>query len=176
MPSIIRYRFLQIFFAASLALCASASFTKTDAQDRTSATNQTIVFVCLHGSVRSQMAAAYFNRIAKERGLPFTAISRGIQVDSSIPMRIRDGLAQDGLAPTDDIPHGLTADEASGASKVFAFDAVPDDRKGAADITYWSDVPTKDYQATREAIVRHIDGLLPTLGLFGRLDVPERKQ
>ncbi len=52
-----------------------------------------IVFVCLHGSVKSQMAAAYFNDIAKKRGLPYVAISRGIEPDSSIPPRIRDGLA-----------------------------------------------------------------------------------
>jgi hypothetical protein len=61
--------------------------------DERSERPKTIVFVCLHGSVKSQMAAAHFNQIAKERGLPFVAISRGITVDSSIPTRIRDGLA-----------------------------------------------------------------------------------
>jgi hypothetical protein len=40
-----------------------------------------VVFVCLHGSVKSQMAAAHFNRIAKERGLPAIAVSRGIAVE-----------------------------------------------------------------------------------------------
>jgi hypothetical protein len=64
----------------------------------------TVVFVCLHGSAKSQMAAAHFNRIASERGLPFTAVSRGIEVDTLIPTRIRDGLNLDGLAPTDDVP------------------------------------------------------------------------
>ena len=94
---------------------------------------KTIVFVCLHGSVKSQMAAAHFNRIAGERGLPFTAISRGIEVDNSIPTRIRDGLNLDGLAPIDDIPVGLTAEEANRATMVVAFDAVPDDREVADD-------------------------------------------
>ena len=126
---------------------------------------KTIVFVCLHGSVKSQMAAAYFNQLARERGLPFVAVSRGIAVDSSIPTRIRDGLALEGLAPADDVPQGLTAEEANGASKVFAFDEVPTERKGNADVTYWSDVPpaTKDYSAARDAIVRHLDDLLPSL-------------
>src|ERR1700710_2287754 len=64
----------------------------------------TVVFVCVHGSVKSQMAAAHFNRIASERGLPFTAVSRGIEVDTSMPTRIRHGLNLDGLAPTDDVP------------------------------------------------------------------------
>jgi protein-tyrosine-phosphatase len=126
---------------------------------------KTIVFVCLHGSVKSQMAAAHFNQMAKERGLPFVAVSRGVAVDSSIPTRIRDGLALEGLAPVNDVPRDLTAEEANGASKVFAFDEVPTERKGNADVTYWSDVPpaTKDYSAARDAIVRHLDDLLPSL-------------
>jgi hypothetical protein len=80
-------------------------------------------------------------------------------------MRIRDGLALDGLAPLDDVPRGLTAEEANGASKVFAFDEVPSERKGNADVTYWSDVPpaTKDYSVARDAIIRHLDDLLPSL-------------
>ena len=127
--------------------------------------NRTIVFVCLHGSVKSQMAAAHFNKIARERGLPYTAISRGIEVDSSIPTRIRDGLNLDGLAPLDDVPQSLTPAEAAGAVKVFAFDAVPDDKRGVVEVNYWSDVPaaTKDYAAARDVIVRHIDDLVPTL-------------
>jgi protein-tyrosine-phosphatase len=153
--------------AAALALLATVVFTPgAYAGDPGGADGKTtIVFVCLHGSVKSQMAAAHFNRIASERGLPFTAISRGIEVDTSIPTRIRDGLNLDGLAPTDDIPIGLTADEAGRATKVVAFDTVPEARRGTSEVTYWSDVPpaTKDYAAARDVIVRHIDTLVPTL-------------
>ena len=56
---------------------------------------KTIVFVCRHGIVNSQMAAAYFNKVAKERGLLYTAVSRGIETH----LRIQDGLALDGLEP-----------------------------------------------------------------------------
>ena len=118
----------------------------------------TVVFVCLHGSVKSQMAAAHFNRIAKERGLPVVAISRGIALDDNIPPSIRDGLAGDGLAPPTDIPLTLTSEEAAAAAKIFAFDEVPAHLRGHAEVTYWSDVPpaTKDYVAARNAIVRHL--------------------
>jgi protein-tyrosine-phosphatase len=152
--------------AAGLALIAAAFAPPASAGDSPGGTGKTtVIFVCLHGSVKSQMAAAHFNRIASERGLPFTAISRGIEVDTSIPTRIRDGLNLDGLAPTDDIPIGLTADEAGRATKVVAFDAVPQERRGTSEVTYWSDVPaaTKDYVAARDVIVRHIDTLVPTL-------------
>jgi hypothetical protein len=111
------------------------------------------------------MAAAHFNRIARERGLPYTAVSRGIEVDASIPTRIRDGLSLDGIAPLDDVPQPLTAADAAAAAKVFAFDPVPDDKRGEAEVNYWSDVPPaiKDYVAARDVIVSHIDRLVPAL-------------
>jgi protein-tyrosine-phosphatase len=132
--------------------------------------NTTIVFVCLHGSVKSQIAAAHFNRIAGERGLPYTAVSRGTKVDSSIPASVRNSLGMDGLAPMDTVPKQLTAAEADSAVSVIAFDSVPDDERGSADVNYWSDVPpaTKDYAAARDVIVKHIDDLVPTLAARAR--------
>jgi protein-tyrosine-phosphatase len=154
-------RFSGLIFSMAL-LCAGAV-----AQDGPrSAKPQTIVFVCLHGSVKSQVATAHFNRIAKERGLPLVAVSRGIAVDPNIPASIRQGLAADGLAPPDDVPVPLASADTIGAIEVFAFDEVPNDRKGSREVTYWSDVPpaTKDYVAARDAIVRHIEEAMTSLG------------
>jgi arsenate reductase (thioredoxin) len=147
---------------AWLALAAALQLMTPALADTAAADNKTVVFVCLHGSVKSQMAAAHFNRIAKERGLPYTAISRGIEVDSSIPPRIRDELNKEGLAPLSDVPQPLTAAEAAGAVKVVAFDTVPEKNKGDAEVNYWSDVPatSKNYSALRDSIVHHIDDLV----------------
>jgi protein-tyrosine-phosphatase len=144
---------------------ASVAMSQPDA-----ARGNVIVFVCLHGSVKSQMAAAHFNRIARQLGLPYTAISRGLKVDASIPTAIRQGLNQDGLMPLDDIPQELTATEAARAATLVAFDIVPDEKRGNAEVSYWSDVPaaTRDYDAARSAILRHIDGLLPSLAGVAR--------
>jgi hypothetical protein len=123
----------------------------------------TIVFVCLHGAANSQVAAAHFNRIASERGLTYKAIARGIAVDGPVPTRISDGLSLDGLEPTP--PQPLTSADAVAAAKVVAFDPVPDEQRGAAEITYWSDTPLalRDYVAARDVIVDHIDRLAPAL-------------
>jgi len=125
---------------------------------------KTIVFVCLHGVVNSQMAAAYFNKVAKERGLPFTAVSRGIDLYRAVPVRIRDGLALDGLEPAN-TPLELTAQEAGRADRLLAFDEIPAERNGGASVTYWSGIPIgiDNYEATRDEIVRRVDALLPTL-------------
>lgn len=125
---------------------------------------KTIIFVCLHGVVNSQMAAAYFNKAAKEQGLPFTAVSRGIDLYRSVPVRVQDGLALDGLEPAN-VPLELTAEEARRASRVLAFDTIPAERKGDADVTYWSGVPIgiEDYETTRDEIARRVDALVATL-------------
>jgi arsenate reductase len=126
------------------------------------ATKDTVLFVCLHGSAKSQMAAAHFNRMARERGLPHTAISRAIEPDKDIPPSIRAGLTGEGLEPVSEVPVSLSADEASRAMKVFAFNEVPLDRKGTAIVTLWSDVSpaTEDYDRARDAIVRHVEAVV----------------
>jgi hypothetical protein len=145
----------------SIAFASSTPASDTVAEGR----KNMIVFVCLHGSVKSQIAAAHFNRVARERGLPFTAVSRGIQVDGSIPTRIRDGLSLDGLEPVNEVPQELTSGQAEAATRVLAFDPVPGDRRGTSEVTYWSDVPlpTTDYAAARDVIIGHIDALVPSL-------------
>ena len=57
----------------------------------------TIVFVCEHGSAKSVIAAAHFNRLAEEKGLPYRAVSRGVQPDEAIPDGVKSGLRGDGL-------------------------------------------------------------------------------
>jgi hypothetical protein len=125
--------------------------------------SKTIVFVCLHGVANSQVAAAHFNRMASERRVPYKAIARGIAVDGPVPTRISDGLSLDGLEPTD--PQPLTSADAVAATKVVAFDPVPDEQRGGVEISYWSDTPLaiKDYVAARDVIVDHIDRLVPAL-------------
>ena len=145
-------------FALQMAIPAHADEASTPEK-------RTIVFICLHGSAASQVAAAHFNKIATERDIPYVAISRGIEVNSSIPVQIRDGLSLDELAPVNDVPTPLTPNEAATAAKLVAFDPVPDDRRGESEVSYWSDVPPvmRDYAAARDAITRHIDDLEPRL-------------
>lgn len=143
----------------AILVAPSSAPSARDATDE-----RTIVFVCQHGVVNSQMAAAYFNKVAKERGLPYLALSRGIDLYQSVPVRIQDGLALDGLEPAN-APLEFNAGEAARASRVVAFDAIPATRTGDANVTYWSGVPLgiDDYESARDEIFRRIDALIPTL-------------
>lgn len=150
--------------AVAILAVAAAWIAPVSAPRAEDAGKRTIVFVCLHGVVNSQMAAAYFNKVAGERGLPYSAVSRGIDLYRSIPVRIQDGLALDGLEPANP-PLALTAEEAGRANRVLAFDTIPVTQKGSADVTYWSGVPIAidGYDTTRDEIARRVDALVATL-------------
>lgn len=123
-----------------------------------------VVFVCQHGVVNSQIAAAYFNKAAQEQGLPFRAVSRGIDLYRSVPVRVQDGLALDGLEPAN-TPQQLAVEDMAAAGRVLAFDEIPAEQRGGVNVTYWSGVPLgiDDYETTRDQIVQRIDALIPTL-------------
>ncbi len=164
-----RQRTLRRLLCRAAVLLAILPATTAVPRADEAADKKTIVFVCLHGVVNSQMAAAYFNKAAKERGLPFTAVSRGIDdLYRSVPVRIQDGLALDGLEAAN-APQVLTAEDAGRASQVLAFDTVPAKQSGRANVIYWPGIPIgiDHYEATRDEIIRRIDALIPTLAEEG---------
>ena len=55
-------------------------------------TTMKVAFVCLHGSAKSLIAAEYFNRLAREHGLDFTATTSGPEPDPEVPSNVIDGL------------------------------------------------------------------------------------
>jgi protein-tyrosine-phosphatase len=59
--------------------------------------NPNVLFVCLHGSAKSLIAAEYFNRLAAARGLAARAASAGTEPDDAIPRRVTQGLGADGM-------------------------------------------------------------------------------
>jgi protein-tyrosine-phosphatase len=64
-----------------------------------------ILFVCLHGSAKSVIAAAHANRLARGR---VEASSAGLEPDPAIPQQVVDGLAADGMHVPETPPRGLT--------------------------------------------------------------------
>jgi len=57
----------------------------------------TVLFVCEHGAAKSVIAAAYFDKLAKERRLPHRAAFRGVNPDSALSPVAKSGLEQDGV-------------------------------------------------------------------------------
>ena len=57
----------------------------------------TVAFVCLHASAKSLIAAQYYNRLARERGLALSATTSGPEPDPEIPAHVVEGLLRQGI-------------------------------------------------------------------------------
>ncbi len=53
---------------------------------------RTVVFVCLHGSGKSLIAAEHFRRFAAQRGLDVRTASAGPDPDPEVPPKVIQGL------------------------------------------------------------------------------------
>ena len=149
---------------------ASAATAQTNASK--AEVTPTIVFVCEHGSAKSVVAAAHFNRLARERGLPYRAVSRGIKPDDAIAQGVRTGLALDGIDVTAWQPQAVTDKDLGQAAKVvsLATDLPTTKPFVKSKLVEWNDIPSvrKDYTAARSAIVERVMKLVESLAAAQR--------
>jgi len=151
--------------AFMLALASLLELIPASGQDKPQ--KQTILFVCEHGSAKSVIAAAHFNRVAEQRSLPYRAIARGINPDAEIPQQVRVNLAKDGLEVASWKPQKVAEKDVQEAVRVVTFSCkVPfPERITAGKLVDWQDVPStnEDYERARTMIVNKIDALIKTL-------------
>jgi hypothetical protein len=125
-----------------------------------------VVFVCEHGSVKSLVAMEYFNREAQERGLPYRAVARGVDPQSTVSEVVLNGLRADGFDVSGFLPRPLTRADTKDAALVVSFD---EDLKGivggGTPHLSWDNLPgvLADYAGGRDAIVGRLDGLFEQL-------------
>ena len=78
-------------------------------------TQQKVLFVCLHGAAKSVLAAADFERLAKERRLPIAAESAGTEPDPEIAPKVLAALKAEGVDLSGQKPRLVTREMAAGA-------------------------------------------------------------
>jgi protein-tyrosine-phosphatase len=125
-----------------------------------------VVFVCQHGASKSVIAAAHFNQLAERQGLPYRAVSRGLQPDSQIPDTVKAGLLTDGLNVGGWSPKRLEDDDLKHAIRVVTLNCQIRTKALAGRKTIqWTDLPdvSDGYASFRAAITERIDELLRTL-------------
>lgn len=149
-----------------LMLLASTATAQT-ARPQSSVTSSTVVFVCEHGSAKSVIAAAHFNRLASERGLPYRAVSRGTKPDDAVAPGVRNGLASDGIDVSEWHPQAVTDQDLRHAAQVVSLATdLPATKPFAKNkLLQWNDIPsvTQDYDAARTAIVEQVRRLVESL-------------
>ena len=125
--------------------------------------DRTIVFVCLHGAAKSVVAAAYFQRLAEERGLKIRATPAGIDPEPQVPSTVVDALLHEGVDVRHYRPRAVTRGELAAAWRVVTFgcDLSHVAPPGLTPIR-WDDVPpvSEGFEAARDAIVARIGRLL----------------
>jgi arsenate reductase (thioredoxin) len=124
-----------------------------------------VLFVCLHASAKSLIAAEYFNTRAAEQGLLFRALSAGTEPDDSVPPHVVAGMRGDGYDVSDRAPLRLTRKLAAPARIAVSFEPeLADYVPPGCLVERWS-VPavSDDYAIARNAIRARVDELIEKL-------------
>jgi arsenate reductase (thioredoxin) len=121
-----------------------------------------VVFVREHGAAKSVIAAAYFNKFARERNLRFHAIARGTHPDSELSPVTIAGLGDDGLTPNESVPQKLSREEIEAAQQMISFCELPAEFQRNKNIEQWNDVPpvSENYEKARDMIVAKLKAMM----------------
>ena len=162
-----QYVFLHYWGKGPAKQLATALKQALDGQKLTAATGKPkeILFVCEHGAAKSILAAAEFNRLAQERGLAITAVSRGIAPDPKIAPAVAQSLARDGMAVKGDPSKVSSGDIAQAATVVTMGCKLPPTQGARLDLREWNDVPSvsADVELARADIRRRVAALIDEL-------------
>lgn len=125
-----------------------------------------VLFVCEHGSVKSLIASEWFNRMARERGLPLRAVSRGVEPDAAVPAGVAENLRKDGFPVAGLAPRRLEKSDVDRASHIVAIGVdSPLLAQAKAPVEKWSDIPpaSTQYESSRDAMRERLEALFRTL-------------
>ncbi len=149
----------------SLAVVVGAQATAQSLPSRAQPEPTRVVFVCEHGSVKSLIAMEYFNRKARERGLPFRAIARGTASEPTVPAPVRKGLQADGFEVAEFVPQLFRASDTDNAALVVSFDQDITKTVDGVRHVKWDHLPQVmgDYARGRDAIVGRVNSLVDEL-------------
>lgn len=120
-----------------------------------------ILFICLHGSAKSLIAAEHWNRLAEAAGNETRAVSLGIDPDPAVPGPVVAGLARDGFDVRTYVPRLATADQLRVAGHIVSFGCELPGVPASVSVEQWSDLPmvSDGYDVARDAIVARVEGL-----------------
>jgi protein-tyrosine-phosphatase len=80
----------------------------------------TVLFMCPHGAAKSLMASAYFQKLARERGLNVQADSAGTEPDQELSKGVVAHLQKHGYAIPIQKPRGATGTDMASADVIVS--------------------------------------------------------
>ena len=126
----------------------------------------TILFMCPHGAAKSVLASAYFQRLAKERGLNVHVASAGTEPDATVSPAVAAHLKGQGYSVPIAKPRKVAPEEFASADVVISIGcdlaALPQPR---GRLVRWDEVPAPSdgFTAADEAIRKRVNDLVEEL-------------
>ena len=156
---------------ALLGLCTATAFTAEHGQTEASGGERgkppTILFMCPHGAAKSVLASAYFQRLAKERGLNVRVLSAGTDPDPDVAPVVAKHLKNQGYEIPIAKPRRATADDLVVADVVVSIGCdLKDLPVPRGTLVKWDDVPSpsEDFaradEKIRERVLQLVDELV----------------
>jgi arsenate reductase (thioredoxin) len=128
----------------------------------------TVLFMCPHGAAKSVLASAYFQRLAKERGLNVRVESAGTDPDATVSPVVAAHLSRNGYSVPVSTPRKVTPEELTSADVVISIGCDLSGLPQPADrLVRWDDVPpvSEDFTRADEAIRKRVSALIEELVL-----------
>ena len=126
----------------------------------------TVLFMCPHGAAKSVLASAYFQRLAKERGLNVRVESAGTEPDAQVAPAVASHLTRNGYAVPIAKPRRVTSRDLAMADVVISIGC---DVKGlpipSGKLRKWDEVPSPSEHFARadDAIRKRVVDLVEEL-------------
>ena len=149
------------------AVLAASSTALAQEGTAKSAKPATILFMCPHGAAKSVLASAYFQRVAKERGLNVRVVSAGTDPDPEVAPAVASHLTKNGYEVPISKPRRATAEDLATADVVISIGCdltnLPSPR---GTLVKWDDVPSPSEefaradQKIRERVIQLVDELV----------------
>jgi protein-tyrosine-phosphatase len=80
---------------------------------------KTVLYVCVHNAGRSQMAEAFTNALARERGLPIQGLSAGTEAGTRVNPMAVEAMSELGISMEGQTPKQLTQEMVDSATRVI---------------------------------------------------------
>ena len=140
-----------------------------------------ILFVCVHNAGRSQMAKAFFNKLAEESCIPMRAESAGTQPVERIHLVVAEAMREAGIEISDVKPRLMSNEAVERAQQVITMGCAVDAEACPAlllrDMKDWGlpDPAGKDIsevRVVRDEVERKVAGLVERLRAETSLSPP----
>ena len=154
-----------ILAAATLTVGLRAEKQNENAPPKT----PTVLFICPHGAAKSVLASAYFERLARERGLNVRVESAGTEPDAQVSPAVASHLAKNGYPVPVAKPRSVTAADLELADVVVSLGCnLKDSPRGR--LLRWDEVPgpSENFARADEAIRKRVVELVEELILKQR--------